>query len=169
VIAQLCVFPAVSALTPVVRPETSTGVKQKPPQFWSSPIWPKRLPPQHLTPPAPVIAQVWKPPAATVAAVALVEEASVDGEPARRLEREVAVAGPENASSAPIAAQTTATPTEILLALEGVVEKTTPEHIIARSITGGAARPRRAESASDGLIGRLPCRLPDARYLPPSA
>src|SRR4051812_17517062 len=55
--AQVWSKPAETALTPLVRPITSTGVDLllKDP----SPSWPLRLSPQHLIPPAVVSAQAW--------------------------------------------------------------------------------------------------------------
>src|SRR5262249_62436368 len=65
--AQVWEPPAAIALTPLVSPETSTGVCR-----WvvvPSPSWPKSFEPQHLTPPEAVRAQVWPAPAETADAI----------------------------------------------------------------------------------------------------
>src|SRR5439155_794476 len=53
---------AAIAVTPLERPETSTGVSRS--RRVPSPTAPPALKPQHLTPPALVSAHVWSPPAA---------------------------------------------------------------------------------------------------------
>jgi hypothetical protein len=60
--AQVWSLPAAIAITPVVRPETSTGVGRS--VVVPSPSCPKRFQPQHLTPPASVSAHVCASPAA---------------------------------------------------------------------------------------------------------
>src|SRR2546422_994304 len=60
--AQLCSPPAAIAVTPLLRPMTSTGKKRL--LVVPSPSWPTKPPPQHLTPPTLVSAQLWKSPAA---------------------------------------------------------------------------------------------------------
>ena len=62
--AQVWAKPAAIAVTPLVRPETSTGTLLK--LVERSPVWPEPLSPQHLTPPPLVSAQVWR-----LAAIAL--------------------------------------------------------------------------------------------------
>src|SRR3972149_744339 len=54
--AHVCQLPAVIALTPLARPETSTGTLLS--VVVPLPSWPKPLKPQHLTPPPLVSAQV---------------------------------------------------------------------------------------------------------------
>src|SRR5437879_7929288 len=60
--AQLCSPPAAIAVTPLLRPMTSTGKKRL--LVVPSPSWPTKPPPQHLTPPTLVRAQLCSPPAA---------------------------------------------------------------------------------------------------------
>ena len=71
--AQVWSPPAETAATPEVRPVTSTGVLRC--VFVPSPSSPKKLFPQHLRPPAVVRAQVWRPPAETIASGSPVAEA----------------------------------------------------------------------------------------------
>src|SRR5207244_2492391 len=56
--AQVCCPPAAIATTPLVRPDTSTGLLLS--VVVPSPSWPLSLAPQHLTPPAPVTTHVWR-------------------------------------------------------------------------------------------------------------
>ena len=60
--AQVWRPPAEIALTPLARPETSTGTLLS--VFVPLPSWPYVPLPQHLTPPPLVSAQVWISPAA---------------------------------------------------------------------------------------------------------
>src|SRR3989337_2110359 len=53
--AQVELQPTAIAVTPLVRPTTSTGRLLS--AFEPSPSWPSRLSPQHLTPPRSVSAQ----------------------------------------------------------------------------------------------------------------
>ena len=62
--AQVCPYPAVRALTPLLRLLTSTGVHLSVIEL--SPSWPYILHPQHLSPPVLVTAQVCLIPAAMV-------------------------------------------------------------------------------------------------------
>ncbi len=59
---QVCPPPAAMACMPLARPTTSTGVLRL--VVVPSPNWPDPLPPQHLTPPPMVSAQVCPSPAA---------------------------------------------------------------------------------------------------------
>ena len=74
--AQVWLSPAAIAVTPLVRPVTSTGTLD-----WvvvPLPSWPLRLLPQHLMPPVVVRAQVWLSPA-TIAATPLVRPETLTG------------------------------------------------------------------------------------------
>src|SRR6266511_571052 len=72
--AQLRTPPAATAVTPLPRPETSTGAKRR--LSVPSPSAPEYGVPQHLTPPAPVTAQLWRMPAAMAATPARRPETS---------------------------------------------------------------------------------------------
>src|SRR3990172_3731563 len=85
--AQVWAPPAAMVATPLARPETSPGVVLHEytrlftvhvcgPELVPLPSWPKPLPPQHLTLPIVVRAQVWMPPAAMAAMPLLRPEAS---------------------------------------------------------------------------------------------
>ena len=54
--AHMCSQPALSAITPPSRPDTSTGVLRL--RLLPSPTWPEPLRPQHRTAPSSVNAQV---------------------------------------------------------------------------------------------------------------
>ena len=63
--AQVCWVPKETAVTPLVRPDTFTGVELL--EVVPLPSEPTPLfDPQHLTPPPEVTAQVWPNPAATM-------------------------------------------------------------------------------------------------------
>src|SRR3990170_109953 len=74
--AQVWRLSAEIALTPLARPETSTRKRLS--VIVALPSWPKRLRPQHLTPPPLVSAQVWRLPAA-IAMTPVVRPATSSG------------------------------------------------------------------------------------------
>ena len=69
VLAQVCQTPAAISTTPLVNPTTSCGETTGLMLVVPFPSWPKKLPPQHLTPPIEVSAQAWSEPAETAITV----------------------------------------------------------------------------------------------------
>src|SRR5207244_1683517 len=157
--AQVWPPPAEIAATPLASPEAATGAWR-----WivvPSPSWPTPLPPQHLTPPPLVSAQVCSSPAAIAAAFRRAEGTSGGAEePALRGE---VSAAPEPASSAAAPRPASAKRRTRKRAARAALTLTRISVPLVRSLPIGAGRRCRLPSPRRGEIQAGSSRAPSAR------